>query len=400
MDIAFTPAYEEFREEVRAFLAAHWPPAPDAARDAAERGFRAAATEAGYFYRGIPRRYGGSKQPSDILKAEIVREEFAAARAPGEIGGNGTQLLIPTLLDHGTEWQKERFIAPTLRGDLVWAQGYSEPGAGSDLASLRTRAVLDGEHWVINGQKVWSSHADKSDYMFALVRTEPEAPRHDGISYLLIDMRQPGVTVRKLKQMTGEDRFCEVFFDDATTPADWIVGERGRGWQVSRSTLKHERSAIGGIDRIEAPFNRLVALARRELRDGRPVLDDPDVRNRLAMLAGQVAALKWSSYRQMSSDLRGESTGLLSLLFKLYGTNVNHDIARLARDVIDEDFLLAPPQERVGTRRGSNAGSPGPERWNNQFMGSLGIAIAGGASNIQRNIIAERGLGLPRGSAA
>src|SRR5262249_1747753 len=207
--------------------------------------FRIKAIERGYLYRSVPKRYGGGEQPPDPLKATLLAEECRKAKAPSEVVGQGPSMLVPTLVEHGTEEQKQKFIRDTLLGKITWCQGYSEPGSGSDLASLRTRAVLDGDFWVINGQKIWTSNADTADWMFCLVRTEPEAPKHDGISYLLIDMKTPGITVRPLRQMTGEADFNEVFFDNVRVAAQNIVGQRGHGWVVSRSTLKHERALIG-----------------------------------------------------------------------------------------------------------------------------------------------------------
>ncbi|RYG22430.1 MAG: acyl-CoA dehydrogenase, partial [Burkholderiales bacterium] len=214
MDLNFTAEYEEFRQEVRAFLARAWTDRPD--RDVAR--FRSEATAQGYLYRAFPRQYGGSERPADAIENTVIAEEFARAKAPGEVKGMGTQMLAPTLLDRGELWQKERFIAPTLSGEITWCQGYSEPGAGSDLASLRTRGeLIDGE-WVIEGQKVWTSFAKTADYMFALVRTEPDAAKHAGLSYLLIDMNQPGIDIRPLKQITGEQDFNEVFLSGVRTP--------------------------------------------------------------------------------------------------------------------------------------------------------------------------------------
>ena len=208
MDLSFDAELSGFRDEVRSFLAENWPEGYRSEGEEREREFRDRAVAQGYLYRGIPRRYGGSEQEADALKAEIIRQEFARARAPAEFSrGAGVALLVPTLLEWGSEWQKERFIAPSLRGELVWCQGYSEPSAGSDLASLRTRAELVGDEWVITGQKIWTSHAFIADYMFILVRTEPDRPKHEGISYLLLDMRQPGITVRPLKQINGKADF-------------------------------------------------------------------------------------------------------------------------------------------------------------------------------------------------
>jgi alkylation response protein AidB-like acyl-CoA dehydrogenase len=390
MDLSYTPEYEAYRRDVRAFLEARWPRSLSREeRKAGVGAFRAAAIEAGYLYRNVPREYGGAGQAPDVLKGQIIREEFERARAPMEIVHPGVNLLTPTLLEWGSPAQKEMFVRRTIMGEIKWAQGYSEPGSGSDLASLRTRGELVGDSWVINGQKVWSSFAAGADYMFALIRTEPDAPKHKGISYLLIDLRQPGVTVRPLRQITGESEFCEVFFEDARTPADWIVGPRGEGWKVSKTTLKFERSSIGGADRTRKRFDRLIALAREVQIDGRPAIEHAPVRKELARIEGAMSALQYSSYRQLSMNARGESAGVVEMMFKLYATNIGHAMAALARELMGDRFMLISGSE--GER-----GDLGPEKWNHQYLGSLGIAIAGGASNIQRNIIAERGLGLPR----
>ncbi|MGE0388050.1 MAG: acyl-CoA dehydrogenase family protein [Gammaproteobacteria bacterium] len=390
MDLSYSGPYLEFRDTVRAFLAAHWDVAKS--RDPAGgkdfiRQFRLAATEAGYLYRSVPRRYGGSGQAPDVLRAQIIREEFGRARAPMEVPGNGNMMLVPTLLECGSDWQKERFVAPTLRGEYIWAQGYSEPGSGSDLASVKTRGELVGEEWVINGQKIWTSLAHEANYMFALVRTEPGAPKHAGLSYLLLDFKQPGVTVRRLKQISGGREFCEVFLDDVRTPSHWLVGRRGEGWQVSRSTLKHERSAIGAAAGTVDLFDKLVKLARSVDLNGRPAIEDPVIRQRLAQVQGYVQSHLYSGYYQTTRAAREESAGILGLLNKLAMSNIGQDIAAIASDIIGDAYLSMPGWE--GGRRGN-------EQWVNQIFGSLGMAIAGGTSNIQRNIISERGLELPR----
>ncbi|MDB5969905.1 MAG: acyl-CoA dehydrogenase-like protein [Hydrocarboniphaga sp.] len=399
MDLSYSTEYETFRGEVRAFLAEHWPPKGDEAalkKREQESRFRRRATEAGYLNRSIPKRYGGSEQAPDLLRAGIIREEFNRVRAPMEVAGLGMMMLVPTLLECGAEWQKEQFVARTVSGEIFWGQGYSEPNSGSDLASLRTRGELidgaNGPEWIINGQKIWSTFAQYAHYMFALVRTEPDAPtKHAGISYLLIDLKQPGITVRPLKQMTGGEEFCEVFFSDARTPAHWIVGARGEGWKVSKATLKHERSSVGGAAASRDLFLKLLELARRTPRNGKPAIADPLIRDRLVQLQGSVESHLYSSYRQLSMAGRGQDPGPVTLMNKLVSTNIGHDIARLARDIIGDDLMIAPQAE--------GAGGAGPEKWNNQFMGALGVAIAAGTSNIQRNVIAERGYGLPRDPA-
>jgi len=394
MDLEYGREYEAFREEVRAFLAEHWPPPGEAAElPPAERvkRFRLAAIEQGYLARSVPRRYGGSEQPPDPIKARVIREEFARARAPGDPRGIGTMMLVPTLLEKGEEWQKEKWVPSTVLGETLWCQGYSEPGSGSDLASLKTRGELVGDEWVVNGQKIWTSNAHEADYMFALVRTEPDQPKHAGISYLLLDMKQPGVEVRPLRQMTGSADFNEVFLNDARTPADWIVGRRGEGWLVSRATLKHERDSIGSAAQSAAVFAGLVRLAKKRTRRGRPAIEDPEVRQRLTAIEGRVRAHEYSGYIQLTRNARGRDAGPIQAMNKIVSTDIGHEVAKLALDLLDEDGLVSPQASPMGVDMPKEA--PG---WLTQYMWSLGIAVAGGTANIQKNIIAERVLGLPR----
>jgi alkylation response protein AidB-like acyl-CoA dehydrogenase len=395
MDLSYSEEHQRFRAEVRAFLKANWLPVVTSNPKPAKtelKAFRDKAIEAGYLYRGIPRAFGGSEQAPDVLKGQIVREEFARARAPGEIGSVSISMVVPTLLDKGTPAQKDLFIPPTMAGEMHWAQGYSEPGAGSDLASLRTRAELvdgaNGQEWVINGQKTWSSNAHKATHMFVPARTEPDAPKHKGISYLLIDVKQPGITIRPMKQINGEAEFCEVFFDNARTPADWIVGERGEGWMVSKTTLGHERAGfMGNAEASVQMFEKLVDLARRSIIGGQPAIQNPLIRERLAVLQGMVLSARYSGYRQLSMMSHGENPGIAPMLNKIGASNIYAEIAAIGRDLMGDELMLAPDPK---------AGKVGNERWTGQFFGSLGMAIAGGTSNIQRNLIAERGLGLPR----
>ncbi len=401
MNLSYSAEYEQFRSEVRRFLGEHWSaadaagqPSPDsvasmtggARADEPSTAFRLKAIEHGYLYRHVPRRYGGGEQPADPLKATIVAEEFRRARAPGEVVGQGPSMLVPTLLEHGTEAQKQRFVRGTLLGKIRWCQGYSEPGAGSDLASLRTRAVLEGDTWVVNGQKIWTSNAREADWMFALVRTEAEKPKHDGISYLLIEMGGPGIDVRPLRQMTGDADFNEVFFENARVPAENIVGARGQGWVVSRSTLKHERALIGGSHLTRRTFDGLVMLAQGVELHGRPAIKDPVVRSRMVELEARLLASEYQGYRVLTMSARGEEPGLAALVMKLASTTLGYDIARLAMDVTADRALLAPGEPSA----------PAMGMFGTAYMWSLGVLIAGGAANIQRNIIAERGLGLPR----
>jgi alkylation response protein AidB-like acyl-CoA dehydrogenase len=378
---------ETFTREVAAFLQKNW---VNAGADRDPAAFRKLATERGYLYRNIPRKYGGSEQAPDPWKAYVIRQEFDRVRAPREIGGNGLGLLIPTLLAAAEDWQKEMFIPKTMTGEYVWAQGYSEPGAGSDLAGLRTSAVLEGDEWVINGQKVWTSGAQFSTHMFILVRTEPDQPKHAGISYLLLDLRQPGVTIRPLKQITGEEHFNEVFFDNARTPKDWIVGKRGEGWAVSRKTIVFERNSISGAEGTQALFNRLVKLASTTNLHGRPAIKDPLIRDELGRIAGMVAAHSASGMNQLYLAGRGEEgSPAAGAISKQYNSSIAELIALASRKIINDTAIAEPV-----------AGAAGPGRWVNQYFNSIASQLGGGTANMQRNMIAERALGLPRDDVA
>lgn len=386
MDLEYGPEYDDFRREVAQFVVS-LPPGTD------RRAFLQAATERGYLYRHIPRRFGGSEQPFDPIRETIVAEVFDASPYPWRLGPQSTGMIVPTLLEAGADWQRERFIPPTLLGDMVWCQGYSEPGAGSDLASLRSTARLEGDEWVIDGQKIWTSDADQAGYMFGMFRTEPEADKHAGISYLLLEMDQPGIEVRPLRQITGATHFFEVFFDGARTPADWIVGGRGEGWRVARANLKYERN-LGGGPRLRQRFEAVVSLARETLRNDRPATQDPLIRQRLAEIEGRVRCAETMTLRQLSAAARGEDAlvALPLMVNKLYGTEIGEQIAQLGYDLIGDAGLLAPTRstwDAVSTAAGETD-------WVDQYLFELASGIAAGSSNIQRNVIGERGLGLPR----
>jgi alkylation response protein AidB-like acyl-CoA dehydrogenase len=303
-------------------------------------------------------------------------------------------MLVPTLLECGSEEQRREYVERTLTGELIWCQGYSEPGAGSDLASLQSRAELVGDEWVLNGQKIWTTQAHEADMMFGLFRTEPEARKHAGISYLLIPMSTPGIDVRPLVMLQGGVDFCEVFFDGVRIPAKSLVGRRGEGWKVSRSTLKHERMLIGDSKVARMQLDALVELARQVRRDGRPALEHPLVRQRLAEIAGYVASQEWAVARMLTAIHRGEDMKVISemLMTKLLSSNVLQLTAKLALDLIPEAGLREPalPDVEMAVRELT------PPRWVGHYMFSLAFTIAGGTSNVQRNIIGERVLGLPR----
>lgn len=402
MNLKFSEEYQRFREEVRAFLAENWtaedvannPEVSEMAQglgsaprvDERATAFRRAAAERGYIYRHVPRAYGGGEQPPDPLKATILAEEFKAAKAPFELMSQGPAMLIPTLLSHGTEEQKQQYVEKTLLGHVRWCQGYSEPGAGSDLASLRTSGVLEGDEWVVNGQKIWTSNAREADMMFALIRTEPEEPKHDGISYLLIDMKTPGIDVRPLRQMDGDAHFNEVFFDNVRVPRDSMVGERGQGWYVSRSTLKAERALIGNASMARRTLDGCIALAQMTEVRGQPAIKDPVIRDRLADLESRVLAAEYNGYRLLTESAKGHDGGLAGLVTKLHTSTLAYEVSKLAMDISSDTSMLAPGEDKA----------PFSGMLVQSYIMYYALAIGGGAPNIQRNVIGERGLGLPR----
>ena len=389
MDLSLGPHYEEFRARVRGFLDAHAATAPRGIlnlRAPETLAWQKTLIENGYAGRTIPREYGGYGAPADILEMRIIAEEFASAQIPQGLAGQGITMLIPTLLEFGTEAQREQFIAPTLRGELIWCQGYSEPNAGSDLASLKTHAVLDGDEWVINGQKIWTSTAHLADWMFCLVRTEPDKPKHEGISFLLLPMSTPGIEVRPLVTMTGDASFNEVFFTDVRVPAGQIIGRRGDGWKVANTLLGHERGMLGNPNLTLQRFNALVELMREETLDGSRLIDNPVWRERLMQIQGRMMALRANDLRLLSARANGTTAPLAAMVVKLQGTELRHDLEGLAIDALGELGVLY-------------RGSPllrDSGYWQQHHMYFLGLIIGGGTSQIQKNIIAERGLGMPR----
>jgi alkylation response protein AidB-like acyl-CoA dehydrogenase len=381
MDLTLTPELAAFREEVRSFLNAHRDEY-DANGPKDPKAWQKRLIAHGYAARTIPKEYGGYGAEPDILKARIIAETFIAENAPRGMAGQGISMLVPTLLEVGSEEQKRRWIPPTLAGDIIWCQGYSEPGAGSDLASLQTRAVEDGDDFLISGQKIWTSTAAQAQMMFCLVRTEPDKPKHEGISYILFPMDTPGIEVRPLKTMTGHAEFNEVFFTDVRVPQANVVGGRGRGWFVANTTLKHERGMLGDPNATEARLKALIELMTRETVDGQRIIDNPVFRDRLMQLQARVLAMKFIGLRVLTDD----TAGLARLIVKLQGCELNHQVAALAIDALGELGILYHDGPHL---RAKGA-------WQRNYMFDLGLIIGGGTAQIQKNIISERGLGMPR----
>jgi alkylation response protein AidB-like acyl-CoA dehydrogenase len=388
MDLSYGGEYKAFRQELREWIEANKHLAPRGAALASNEliAWQTLLIENGYTARTIPKEYGGYGAEPDILKSRIIAEEFARAQVMPGLGGQGIAYLVPMLLDMGTEEQKKRFISPTIHGEMVWCEGYSEPNAGSDLASVRTSAVLEGDEWVVNGQKIWTGTAQFAHWMFCLVRSEPDAPKHRGISFLLFSMDSPGIEVRPLITMTGAAEFNEVFFTDVHVPKDQIVGKRGEGWLVANAVLHHERGDLGDPNVALSRLNALVELMKNETVDGKRVMDNPIFRDRLMEIQGRVMALRFNDLRLLSAKVNKQEATLAGMIVKLQGTEMRHDLEGLAIDALGELGILyeKSPYLRAG-------GS-----WQSAYMMYLGLIIGGGTSQIQKNIISERGLGMPR----
>jgi len=394
MQLTYSEKYRALQSEVRAFVArhGHLSPKPGGGRQKPSRralDWQQLLLEQGYFARNIPKEYGGSGLPVDVLELAVIAEELAAAGVSPGIMNQGISMLVPTLLEVGSPEQCRRWIAPTIRGEIIWCQGYSEPGAGSDLASLQTRAeVVDG-HFVVNGQKIWTSSAHYADMMFLLCRTEPDKPKHQGLSYLLVPMSAPGIEVRPLVTMTGRATFNETFFTDVRVPLDQIVMGRGDGWHVANVTLKYERLLLGDANKLASRLQRIRELMQRTVLDGRRVIDIPEYRDRLLRLQGDVMAAKYHGLRLLTEQARGEDSGLRRLIVKHHGTMLGYRLSALAVDVLGAAGLAYDPGDEAAETDEATA-------WHIDNMYDIGLMIGGGSTNIQKNIIAERGLGLPR----
>jgi alkylation response protein AidB-like acyl-CoA dehydrogenase len=340
--------------------------------------------EAGYVGLPWPKEYGG--QGASFTEQVICAEELAKHRAPPLINTIGLTILGPTLVQHGTEAQKKHYLPRILRAEDLWCQGFSEPGAGSDLASLSTRAELDGDDFVVTGQKVWTSMAVIADWIFLLVRTDPDAPKRDGISYLLCDMKTKGLSVRPLRNAAGGAHFSEVFLDEVRIPRDQLVGQLHGGWSIARSSLDHERSGLSGVIALEETLSRLWRLAGQMERGGVSLLDDVAAKRRLAQHWIEIEGLRHLGYRTLTAQVAGRPPGAGSSVGKLFASELRQ---RMAKTGLALEGPLAPVAKKSPhvVDRG---------RWHAAYFDALGHSIGGGTSEIMRNVIAEKVLGLPR----
>jgi alkylation response protein AidB-like acyl-CoA dehydrogenase len=414
MDFEYAPEHEAFRREFRSWLAANLPPelclddaaddrvASDRATFERRRAWQKTMHAAGWVGISWPKEYGG--RGATLVERVIWDEEYTAARAPVLPGNMGLNLIGPTIIQWGTENQRRRYLPAILSGDEVWCQGFSEPGAGSDLAALSTRAVDRGDHFVVNGQKVWTSGAQYAHWILLLARTDPELPKHQGLSMLLVPMDTRGITVRPLVLMTGHPHFNEVFFSDVVVPKTQLLGPLNRGWKVATTTLMHERHSAGARN----PIGQVAALVSAALRlrvdgaaaadaitgwdggtarDGGTAWDDPRVRQRLAQLVIDCEAMRYTRYRSLTRQFRGEPPGPEGSILKLFGSELGVRIADAAGELLGMHALVNRPSALI----------PDAPRWFNRLLAARQYTISAGTSEIQRNIIGERVLGLPKG---
>lgn len=397
MDFQFSQEEEAFRQEIRQFLKEELPPdwlGPLSYEDEHEsdemwafsRHMARKLADKGWLTLGWPKEYGGLAEPT--MKQVILAEEMSYHRVPG-IDSTAIRMLAPTLILYGTEEQKKKYLGSISKGEIVWSQGFSEPEAGSDLASLQTRAREDGDYFIVNGQKVWTSGGHRADWCFFLARTDTEAPKHKGISFFLVDLKTPGITVRPLLNIVGGASFCEVFFDNVKVPKENLVGGKNQGWYLAMSLVSFERSLIwieraAGSKRL---LEELVAYAKETPRGGETLASNSLVRQRLAEMAIEIEIARLLAYRVAWLESKGAVPEYEAAMCKLCGSEMMQHLGNVGMQLLG----LYGQLER-GSKWAALKGTV--EYW---YLSTLGRTIAGGTSEIQRNIIALRGLGLPRG---
>ncbi|MDX6730745.1 MAG: hypothetical protein QOC54_693 [Baekduia sp.] len=376
MDLTLSPSEESFRDELRAWLAAHHPgpePEGDLAGFQFRRDWQRRLYDAGWAGVSWPQQYGG--RGATLVEQAIYNEEFVRAQAPSAANVLGLAMGGPTVIAHGTEEQKRRYLEPILSAQEIWCQGFSEPDSGSDLASVKTRGVRDGDEWVVTGQKVWTTLAHHAKWCMLVARTDPDAPKHQGLTYFLMDMEQEAVQVRPLRQITGEAEFNELFMDEARIPVANIIGGEGNGWAVAITTLMHERATLA--------FGLQIAVKRalRQLMDAAReggAAADPLVRDRLAQLHIEAEVLRLNAYRGLSAIMRDGVPGPEGSLGKWQWAEVNQALTELAMDIRGPRAVLHD------------------DTWTFRFLRARANSIEGGTTEILKNIVAERVLGLPR----
>jgi alkylation response protein AidB-like acyl-CoA dehydrogenase len=397
MDLSYSPSDIEFREATRRWLEANVP-RPEPTTLDARRAWHRRLYDAGYVGMGWPVQYGG--RGATPLQQAIVADEMARAGAPPPINPLGLAIVGPTIIVHGTEAQKRRYLRPILTAEELWCQLYSEPGAGSDLASLRTRAEDRGDHFVVNGQKIWTSGGLVADWGLLLARTDTGVAKHKGISCFLLPMRQPGVEVRPLRQMTGSEHFSEVFMTDARVEKADLVGRLGQGWEIAQTTLSYERggSSLARVTRYAAAFRQLLRAVRTLRRGGRPLLEDPAVRAKVGRIFVDLEVQRYAALRILSALEKGESPGPAASITKLSYSEFEKRYHELAQEILGPWGQAMAGGPDGFSEIDTSSGEPGT--WATAFLWSRAGTIYAGSSEIQRNIIGERVLGLPKEARA
>ena len=391
MDVRFDDATEAFRQEVRTWLEANIPkePRPRDPDDAFHymRSWQKKMFDGGWIGIHWPKSYGG--RGATLLEQAVFQQEFARVQAPPLANTLGLMIVGPTLMVHGTEEQKKRYIPRILSAEEIWCQGFSEPNSGSDLASLQTRAVEDGDDFIVNGQKIWTSMAHCADMCILLTRTDPQAPKHKGISFLLVDMHSPGVTVKPLRQMPGGAEFNEVFFEHVRVPKKQLVGQLNDGWRIAMTTLTHERASasFGTQVQIKRALDDIIHVAKKVKRNGVSLSADPVIRQKLAQAYIRVDVMRLNNYRSITNQLRGQPPGPEASLDKLYWSETNKWMQEIGQEILGPFSQLDPTSSYYPTSVNLQF----------SFLWSRAETIYSGTSEIQRNIIGERVLGLPRG---
>jgi alkylation response protein AidB-like acyl-CoA dehydrogenase len=393
MDLNESPEHRAYRARVRAWFEQNKPGSLDTLED--RRAWHRKLYDAGFVGMGWPKEYGG--QEASPIEQAIVGEEMTRANAPGTINGLGIGFIGPTLIAHGTEWQKQRYVKKILTAEELWCQLYSEPGSGSDLASLKTSAVREGDLYVVNGQKVWSSQAYMADWAILLARTDPTVPKHKGISYFILDMHAPGVEVRRLKQITGSSEFCEEFLTNVKIPVENRIGEEGQGWELAQTTLGFERGGnlLARVTRHKAMLNRLIEVCKTLPRDGGVAIDDALVRQKIGRMIAETEVLRYAGLRLLSKLEKGQRPGPESSVDKLYYSEMDKRHQELIQEILGpygQVFEGLPEEWQLDTepvREGEGS-------WAHSFLWSRAGTIYSGSSEIQKNIIGERVLKLPR----
>ena len=391
MNFEFSEQEEAFRKDVRSWLERNLPDDLRGKAFAASRAdveevkrlrwWQKTMCEAGYVGMDWPREFGG--RGASLTEMVILYQEMGRAESPQIVNRGGVSMLGPTLMTHGTPKQQQRFLKNILTADEMWCQGFSEPNAGSDLANLQTRAVRDGDHYVVNGQKVWTSMGHVADWCFLLVRTDPNAPKHKGISFLLVDMKSPGITVRPLRQITGEAEFNETFFDNVRVPAENLVGKENEGWGVAITTLAHERDGLTHIRHISLrnALHRLIKRVKEQGKGG-----DPIVRQKIAHLYIGEQALQFNGYRSLTRIMRGGHPGPEGSTAKLLWSQTDIELAQTATEILGPYSQL----------EGGTPWAPDEGQWEFYELLARGSGIRAGTTEILKNILGERVLGLPK----